>query len=212
MKTQFFSRFRPREIDTLFASMARYTRFVFFSKLFLVALAASLTATVLYMALLQNGSENLRVNIAAGEKTQRETPTMTNPQFQGVDDNNQPYNITARSAIQVDADTMVLDHPTADIMLNGTKWFALSADNATLRMKSRMLELVDNVYAFYGEGYEMRVQKVAVDINAKTARSDTAVEGRGPLGTLNAAGFMVTDSGGKIQFAGPVQVVLRRGK
>ena len=61
---------------------------------------------------------------------------------------------------------------------------------------------------FYDGGYEFRSDYAQVDIKEGAAYGDSPVEGQGPMGTLTADSFNITERGKVIRFNGSVKMTL----
>lgn len=199
-----------RDIGTLLKSVRRYTRVVGLIKFLLIIVGVGLAVVVAAIPFLKTEESNIRIMFSSLEKSDSDTPAMVNPRFQGVDRNNQPFSITADVAEQKDANTVIMRQIKADITLKDQQWLALLANQGSLDMNLKRLLLSGNVNVFYGNGYELRTDRVLVDLNTSAAVSDTAVEGQGPMGALQASGFTVQEKGNIINFTGPVRVTIYR--
>lgn len=207
-RSALLARLRPREMDSLLGSMARYTRFVLFGKWFLAFVALGLALTLIALPLGQSDKNGFRLTLSGNNTPENAPPQMVNPRFQGVDEKNQPYTVTAKSAAQADANTVVLTELNADISLKDTSWLAVMAESGTFRLDSKQLILIGKVQLFYDQGYELNTDRVEVNVPAKTATSRNATTGSGPLGTLAAAGFDAEAASSSIRFLGPVKVTI----
>ncbi|MBN66519.1 MAG: LPS export ABC transporter periplasmic protein LptC [Rickettsiales bacterium] len=197
-----------READKLLASIGKYTQFVFFSKMSLLGLALLLILTIIILPVINADKEGLRIAFNNAKEKAESVPMMTNPKFQGVDENNQPYTITANSALQHDAQTIVLDKIQADIFLKDDAWMNLSANDGTLNTTNKSLLLKGNVHIFHDAGYEFVTEEMHVDMDQNKAYGDKDVQGKGPMGVLRATGFSVTDRGQVMQFNGRVHLTV----
>ena len=211
MKTQFWNKWIERDIEQLLVGVARYTRFVAFSKFSLAILAGILVLILIIVPLLAPEEHGMRIVFSQAtevEASRADAPKMLNPHFQGVDKKNQPYTVTAEYAMQLDKETVRMHRLNADIRLENDSWMSVSADEGVMGMGNKMLSLQGMVHAFYGDGYEMQTEAIDIDINNKSAVSTTQVAGQGALGSLQAAGFTITPGGETIVFNGPVNMTL----
>jgi lipopolysaccharide export system protein LptC len=130
--------------------------------------------------------------------------SMVNPRFQGRDADDRPFSIVAERATQPTSGASRIDlkAPKADITLKDGAWLALSADDGVYQRKTETLDLAGHVNLFHDRGFELRTEQAHVDLKAGRARSDTAVDGQGPAGHLQAEGFRVLDRGQTIVFTG----------
>lgn len=193
------------------ASHKRYTRFVSLSKSILWIFVAGLITLLIWVASDNNADNGARVvfsNIAKSATVLQNI--MANPHYQGVDNKNRPYTVVADKATQLDKDNIALTNIRADIALEHGVWVALNAGAGTLNLATKKLVLTEGVDVFYDEGYEFRTDHVDVDIGPGSAYGDAEVEGQGPMGTLKAKGFSLTDHGKIIHFNESVRMKLYR--
>jgi len=199
-----------QEMETILGSVARYTRFVYSTKLILALLAIILSGIILFYPFLKKDSSSVRIAFTRIEKKGPGSPTqMIGAKFHGLDKDNQPFNITADTATQVDDDTLGLDKVTGDITLKGGAWLAMSSDTGVFRMKEKSLDLKGSIEMFSDGGYEFRTEVMHVDVGKKTAVTHEEVKGQGPLGTLKAyGGAFVEGNSQDVTFDGPVFVTM----
>ncbi len=197
-------------METILRSIARYTRFVHSTKLMLALLAAILTGVILFYPFFRKDNGGIRIAFTSITKDQSTSQTqMLNPRFHGLDKDNQPFNVTAKTATQIDEDTLGLDRPTGDISLKSGAWLSVSGNEGIFKMKEKLLDMNGSIEMFDNEGYEFRTEKMHVNVGDKTAVTHVEVKGQGPLGTLKAAGGAIVDGNKEIiTFLGPVWVTV----
>jgi len=185
-----------------------YTRFVNSAKLLLGLLVLVLTCAILFYPLIKKNSD-VRMAFTGVEKTTKPPPTkMVNANFHGFDDNNQPYNVTAKTALQTDEDNVALDRVSGDILLNTGVWLTVSANTGNLKIQERLLDLYGSVEMFNDEGYELRTDYININIGKKIAVTKQPVNGQGPLGVLHSQGAVFDGNANKTTFTGPVFVTV----
>jgi len=187
-----------------------YTRFVTLMKVVLPLLAAGLV--VLLAVWSQLNLDTSRFHLAATEiaPDQLDSLKMVNARFDGIDDKNRPYSVTAEEVIQdsEDADVVALASPEADITLENGAWIALTARSGKYSRKSEILELVGGVSLYHDRGFEIHTERALLDLAEGTASGDAPVAGQGPSGELQAESFQVSDGGKRIIFGGKARLVL----
>jgi lipopolysaccharide export system protein LptC len=209
MKTQNIAEWTQQEVESLLGSVARYTKFVRSIKVLLSVLVAILIALVLFYPLIKKES-NIRIVFTSILKGTKLAPTrMDNPRYHGLDKDDQPYNVDAKSAMQRDADTADLDKVSGDITMKNGQWLSISANTGVFKMKEHLLDLKGAVDMFTDEGYEFRTDVLHVNVANKTAVTQQEVQGQGPLGTIRAyGGAVVQGQAQAITFNGPVFVTV----
>lgn len=189
-------------------SVAHHTKFVHATKVLLFVLIATLISVLLFYPIIK---KNTGIRIAFTSTPEKSAPpptTMVNANFHGFDADNQPYSITAKNAMQLDADNVLLDQVNGDISLNSGVWFTAQADKGTLKMKQQQLLLNGSVELFNDQGYEMHTESIHIDIAKKIAVTEDPVSGQGPLGTLKSHGGVFDGIQKTATFNGPVFVTI----
>jgi lipopolysaccharide export system protein LptC len=196
-------------METIIHSIGRYTRFVRSTKLLLAALAVILTGAILFYPVIKRDS-GVRIAFTSIVKKGPTSQTqMLGARFHGLDKDNQPYNVTAKTATQIDDDTLGLDQPTGDISLKSGAWLSVAGNTGVFRMKEKELDLKGSIEMFDNEGYEFRTERMHVNVGNKTAVTHDEVRGQGPLGKLRAmSGAEVDGNSQVVTFEGPVFVTV----
>ncbi|PIR37815.1 MAG: hypothetical protein COV35_07760 [Alphaproteobacteria bacterium CG11_big_fil_rev_8_21_14_0_20_39_49] len=196
-------------INMLLEPVIGYTRVVFATKFILSAIALILMFTLILQPLLNPAHDNYRItfsNIEAG--SEGKPPKMINPRFQGVDKDNQTYNISAKTATKIKDEVLILDTINASVELRDGRWVLLNANKGVLKHKEELLELSDSVYLFTNDGYEFYLSNIFIDMDKHMAYSDSKVTGKGPAGTIEANSVRLYDKGQRVVFDGNVKLVL----
>jgi len=189
-------------------SIAYYTKFVQSAKLLLGILVVILTVMIFAYPVLKKNS-GLRIAFTSTDKTVKPPPTqMVNANFRGFDDENQPYNVTSKTALQLDENNVTFDKINGDISLNNGLWFTMQANKGHLKIKERLLDLNGSIEMFNDEGYELRTESINIDLGRKIAVTHEPVNGQGPLGSLKAHGAVFDGNAKTATFTGPVLVTL----
>lgn len=190
-------------------SIVRYTNFVRSAKVFLAALVILLTAIIFIYPIIKKNS-SIRIEFANTEKqAQSTTPTeMANANFRGFDANNQKYNISAKTASQIDDNHVKLIQLKADIYEKTGKWLFMQSDTGMLQIKEKLLTLNGNIEFFSDDGYELTTQSMLVDIENKKATTNELVKGQGPLGKINSVGAVFDGKNKTAEFNSQVFVTI----
>jgi lipopolysaccharide export system protein LptC len=187
-----------------------YSIFVGFLKVLLPALAVALILLVVIWPQLSRDSRDFRIRVSDTSLEQADSLTMLNARFEGVDDKDQPFTLTADEATQTtdDENLIRLELPKGDITLEDGTWLAMTAREGRYRRDTQVLELSGEVTLFHDRGFELRTQAARVDLEAGIAEGSETVEGQGPFGDLVAEGFEVLDRGARVLFTGRSRAVL----
>jgi len=198
-----------QDAERLLSSIGRYTRFVLLSKMFLAVLSLLMIITIIILPVINANEAGLRIAFSAMSEKTNSVPVMTNPTFQGVDEKNQPYLITADSAIQHDEKTIIVNNVQADMLMENKAWLSVRAKEGTINTEAKTLKLTGDVKLFQDEGYEVSTETVFVDMNARTARGVKPLRGIGPIGTIQSEGFVWNNNERILRFTGQVKMKIR---
>lgn len=202
-----FSAGTPRELP---ATLFRASRTVALMKLLLPALALAIVALILTWPQLIPDHANFRL----GDNPLRVTPsvtdglTMDNPRYVGVDEQQRPFQVTARRASQVsrDANRLQLETPQADIAIAPDEWLALTAKRGIYDKNARTIDLDGDVTLYHDRGYTLSSPSARVSLSEGSVSGDQPISGHGPSGTVEGEGFRVLDRGARFVFTGKSKV------
>ena len=188
----------------------RYSLFVGLMKVVLPAMAAALILLVVAWPQFTGEDSKFRLGVSNIGLDQLENLSMLNARFDGIDEKDQPYTITADIATQSRrAENLIdLELPKADITLREGAWLALTARAGEYDKEARLLDLEGAVSLFHDEGFELQTSAARINLEAGIAEGDEPVQGFGAAGSIESEGFRVLDRGQRIIFTGRSQLVL----
>jgi lipopolysaccharide export system protein LptC len=137
---------------------------------------------------------------------------MVNPRFRGIDDQGQPFSLSADVATPSPRDPELtdLENPRGDLTRTDGTWVALTADQGTYDRTQRLLDLGGRVTVFHDQGYEVRTTKMHFDMATSIAEGDEPVAGQGPDTEFQSQGFRIEDRGMLVFLTGQARVVIYR--
>ena len=188
----------------------RYSRLVRFLRLTLPLLAVGLIGLLFAWPQVEDSLPLMQET--AGIPRTMGTNELINPRFESIDSENRPFTITATRAVQSarDPSVILMDTPMADITLQDGIWIAVEAARGAYRQDAENILLEGVVTLFHDDGYELKTERLQVDLKQGQAFSDQPVSAQGPAGTLQASGLRAEAGGGHLVFTGPVRLVLNR--
>ncbi len=196
-------------INLLLEPVIGYTRMVSATKLILSAIALILTLVLIILPLINPMYDNFRLtfsSIEGGEKAKN--PRMINPRFQGIDGEDQTYNIIADDATMNENEELTLNNLNADMSLNDGTWVSLLANKGVLSNNHKKLYLTGNVGLYTNSQYEFITDEITINMKDSSAYGTHSVIGKAPIGTIKADGFRLFDKGQRVIFTGRVKVVM----
>lgn len=187
-----------------------YSLFVTLMKVLLPALAVGLILLMVVWPQLRPDTDKFRIGVAKISLEQAESLSMLNPRFEGIDDKNQPFNVTADLATQETGDSQIvdLDRPKADISMEDGTWLAVMAKAGRYDRTASTIDLNGEVVLFHDRGFEVQTPVAHVDLDAGVAVGDQPVRGQGPLGTIDSEGFRIEDRGARVFFTGQSRMTI----
>lgn len=187
--------------------IARRQAFVRLAKLALPLLASALLALLLFWPDIE-GREG-RLSFRVGPALTPESLAVTEPRFQGVDELNRPYTVTARHARQPGREeVLLLDAPRADITLTDGAWALLESERGRYDRPSHVLDLEGDVRVWHDGGTLFRTERATLRLDAGEADGDRPTRAQGPFGTIEGEGFALRERGAAIVFTGRARAVL----
>jgi lipopolysaccharide export system protein LptC len=197
---------RTRRSITL-GAIARRRFFVNATKFLLPLLALALLTLMAIWPELDRQTRQAQVafrRIAAAV----EGASMVNARYRGADERGRPYTMTADVARQVSQGRFNLVEQKGDTTLENGTWLMVQSHEGVFLQQSNQLDLSRDVILYRDDGMTLRTPAMAVDLKAGAAASAEPVHIEGPLGTLDAQGFVMFDKGSVIQFTGPARMVM----
>jgi lipopolysaccharide export system protein LptC len=131
------------------------------------------------------------------------------PRYQGLDEQNRPYTVTADVAVQAgNEDVVQLQQPRADMVLSDGAWIYLEARDGRYDKPNNQLDLAGRVTVHHDDGTQFVTERAAVDVEGGNASGNEPVAAQGPFGTLTSDGFRLLDRGQVVVFTGQARAVL----
>lgn len=170
-----------------------------------VAALALLTLVALWPELTKDERRRLAYHVGGIDP---QNGQLTDLRYNGMDDHNRPYTVTAAAARQASSERIDLVDPKGDLSLESGSWLMVQSRAGVYVQRTGQLDLSGEVMLYRDDGLTLRTDAATVDLKAGAASSAERVHAEGPFGTLDAQGFSVTDHGAIAQFTGPGRLVL----
>jgi lipopolysaccharide export system protein LptC len=175
--------------------------------------AVGLLAAIVLWPEFDRTEDRARVSFRRVLQVKPEAVRVVAPRFQGVDDLNRPYTVTAEVAAQQgDQEVLDLEAPRADILLSDGAWVLLEADGGRYDRARNHLDLDGRVTLWHDNGTTLVTDRAAIEIKAGAASGDAPVAAQGPFGTLTSEGFRLLERGTVVVFTGRARAVLEGGE
>ncbi|MEM1192943.1 MAG: LPS export ABC transporter periplasmic protein LptC [Pseudomonadota bacterium] len=163
---------------------------------------------IFFVASQNKPEDNTRLEDLALDEVMPEAGAMTNPTFAGIDDDGQPYKITAATAIQDrESDKVViLESPSATIS-DGNDDMLARANRGQFKSEEKLLSLEDDVTlerVINGRNYVLRSPAAIVSIDGETMTSESGVTGQSDQGKLRADKVEIFNGERRVIFRGNV--------
>lgn len=190
-------------------ALARRRLTVALAKRVLPLAALGLLVTIALWPEFESAAERGRIAFRQAGQVSPSALQLINPRYQGLDDQNRPFTVTAAAAVQTASEEIVeLDVPRADLLLTDGGWIYLEAREGRFDKPRNLLKLAGDVTMHHADGTQLTTARAALDLQGGAADGDDPVAAQGPFGTLNAEGFRLRDRGQVVVFTGRARVVL----
>ncbi len=192
--------------------LARRRRAVRTAKYALPVVALALLSSIALWPELSRTMANGRVTWHRLAMAEAGSGQMLHPRYRGVDEHNQPYMVSAETAVQAGPERVNLAAPRGDVTLNSGAWLQVQSRAGVFMQHANQLDLSGDVTLYRADGTTMTAASATLDMKKGAATSDDYTHAEGPFGKLDAEGFTLVDKGGIIQFHGPAKLVLNAAK
>jgi lipopolysaccharide export system protein LptC len=193
--------------------MARRRVAVRLAKWLLPILGVGLLVGIAIWPELDRMEDRARVSFRRVIQAQPDAVRLVEPRYQGLDEQNRPFTVTAEVAAQTDsADIVDLTQPRADILLTDGSWVLLESRDGRFDKARNRLDLTGDVTLWQDGGNLMVTEAAEVLLNEGAASGDRPVAAQGPFGTLVSEGFRLTERGQIVVFTGRARAVLEGGQ
>jgi lipopolysaccharide export system protein LptC len=205
------------EVDQLLSRITRYTRFVVFSKWFLMVFALVLVTVLVALPLISKDRSGIRISFVDTGKPSKNAsqPVMKSPEYRSTDMNGQEFKVNGLRATQITPTRIRIEQVEAQMVTANGGWRSLSAAEADYNQEAKTILLQGEVTLLDDQGYNFSTASATVDTDKGNVVGTQPVTGVGPLGNLLASGFEIRDSGRHILFTGdktPVRLKIERTK
>lgn len=189
---------------------AIYSYFVSLMKIVLPAAAVGLVLLVMLWPRFDSQEQRFSIPKVVVKPEDLENLKMQAPRYVGLDQQNQPFTVTAKLATQAATGSALteLEEPKGDIALKDGSWIAVEASHGVYDKQAETLDLTGAVTLFHDRGYELHTEHARVSFAPGTAEGAKPVRGQGPDVELSGEGFRLEDKGLRIFLTGQSRVVL----
>ncbi|HVE20753.1 MAG TPA: LPS export ABC transporter periplasmic protein LptC [Acidocella sp.] len=203
---------RRRNRATL-AAIARRSALVTWGKKLLPLAAVALLVALGLAPSWHSGRGKDRVTYHISNAQTDNASRMQGARYHGVDQQGQPFTVTAGNAVEQGANNVALTQPVGDITLKSGSWLELRSNTGLFNQKSQTLNLDGNVTLYRNDGTTVTTTKASINMQTGSAHGTEPTDVQGPFGTLHADhGFVLANRGTEITFNGPATLVLTQIK
>jgi lipopolysaccharide export system protein LptC len=190
------------------ALVGRWSRFVDLMRFLLPATAVLLIVLIVAWPHLVGDGSGFIVPDRALRDVPADPMRMHAPRYVGHSRGDQPYEVTASSAILDPAapDIVYLDALEAELADNDRD-LAFKALSGIYHREARALELSGGIDVRSSDGFAFHTESAKVDLDAGRVVGTQAVEGDGPPGRLSAGSFIFEEGGRVLHFEGRVKAI-----
>lgn len=201
----------PKENAMQLSGIPRYLKMIGFSKLLIGMVVVALITVVIVMPLANREETGMRIimnQLPMAATGADDTPKMENPRFEGVDNKNRPFSVTAQRAIQEDISTVRLINLKAQIALENEKWMAISAQQGILQIPNKKMLLHGAVQFNASDGEAFTTEQILVNLGTGDAWGPKPVQAQAAMGSISADSFQFSQSYKAIRFSNHVKLII----
>ncbi|MCU0838839.1 MAG: LPS export ABC transporter periplasmic protein LptC [Rhodospirillales bacterium] len=180
-------------------------------KVALPLIAVATLTLVAFWSTLWPGTERLRLRGAIAVADLAEgSDAVLDTTLTGFDAKGRPFQIEAAVVRNIGSQQkpMLLSAPRGELTLKGGGRLTITANDGRYDRHAEQVDLSGAVTLTDPSGYQMRSSVARIDLPSGEASGDKPVRVEGPLGTLNAEGFRVTDNGRVVNFTGRSRMLI----
>jgi lipopolysaccharide export system protein LptC len=198
-------RISPRE--TL-ATIRRYSIFVSFMKGALPVAALGLGIAVFVYAMQPRDNNRMALTFERMGAVENDL-AMVMPRLTGVDDDGNPFVVTAGTAVQESrgSDLVRLEDVDAEITLKEGN-IHVEAARGIVDTRQHLLDVSGGIRLTSDAGYDARTPAAKADLKAGTVRGENGIEATGAFGRITADRFTMNRNTRQLRFTGNVRMVL----
>jgi lipopolysaccharide export system protein LptC len=195
------------------AQIARRRLAVRLGKWLLPIAGVGLLAAIAVWPELDRMEDRARVSFRRVVQAQPDAVRLVEPRYQGLDEQNRPFTVTAAVAAQAESpDVVDLERPRADIVMTDGSWVLLESSTGRFDKGRNRLDLTGEVTLWQDGGNMLVTEAAEVQLHAGAASGDRPVAAQGPFGTLVSEGFRLTERGQVVVFTGRARAMLEGGQ
>ncbi|MBX3506546.1 MAG: LPS export ABC transporter periplasmic protein LptC [Parvibaculum sp.] len=189
---------------------SRYSSFVSIMKIALPLGAVLLFAVILFYSGVFESKDDLDIAFREIDRQPGDL-RMVSPRVAGMTSDGNPYLVTADNATQdiSKPNVVTFENIHADLKLNQEEdWMSLTARSGIYNSELQTLDLEQQIDIFTTWGYEMHGRQATIDFERGELRSESEVEGHGPLGKLRADRMRAERATQVLRFDGNVRMLI----
>jgi lipopolysaccharide export system protein LptC len=195
-------------LETRFAVAARHSRLVRILRIAVPAAVGLALASIIGISIFNpfhDAALKLPVDME-GLNVSGTKVTMESPHLSGYTQDQRPYELWAKSAVQdlTDPDHVELRTLRAKVLMEDQSTVTLDARTGMLDNKQQTLDLHKDIFLQTSTGYEARLSQAFVDMGKGTVNSDEHVDVKLTNGTLSSDRLRIAGGGEVVRFEGNV--------
>jgi lipopolysaccharide export system protein LptC len=185
----------------------RYTRFVKRMKRILPISAFAVIFAVLAFFFVERAPQQLALTY--DKLGGADDLAMVNPRLTGVDEEGNPFVITASRAVQDPNDAKRITLTTIEADMNTEQgWVNAKARTGLADLTAQHLELGGGIDIYTDTGYMLHTDSASVDLKTNIMQGKSRVSGQGPRGALSADTFRYDRDAGRLTLEGNVRTTI----
>jgi lipopolysaccharide export system protein LptC len=155
-----------------------------------------------FVSLVPSGAITANTTDEKNQKTNKERLRVRQSSFTGFDRQQQPFSVTALTAVQdqQDRNKVRLEEVAAQMKRKTGEEIALSSQTALYDSSAKTIDLQGKVMITTAGGFVAKMETAKVSIDEHRLRSEVPVEVTTAQGTIRSNGMEIIDDGARILF------------
>lgn len=186
----------------------KYSNKVTISKIIILLIILLIVTAVIAFPFINKSNDDFRIDFKSFTKDEFENPAIIEPNFVGVDEKDNTYNIKAKKAIKLDKNNVIFEQVDANLVFGKDKIIVKSAKGEFDNI-SKILQLTDQVNITINQDNKITSDRFQIDTKNGIVTSESKVQASGRLGSISSDRIKVLEQNRYVLFEGNVRMLLK---
>lgn len=189
----------------------KYSYRVTVTKFIIVIIILAILIAVVTFPIINKSNDDFRIDFKSFTKDKFENPTIVEPNFVGIDEKDNTYNIKAKKAIKINKNIAIFEQVDANLVF-GKDVIKVESAKGKFDNIEKILNLTDQVNITINDDNLITSEQFKIDTRNGIVTSNSKIKATGNLGEISSDTVKVTEKNRYIAFEGNVRVLIKPGK